>query len=98
MIGFDIAENCVKQYIDDFLELPPLENEKEFIHVCNMQWAAEDLLRYLKEFWNEDFTEELISNYVDDARYRAEKYKDDQMGRVYKTAEETAREIMLYFV
>ena len=45
-----------------------------------------------------DFPLELISDYIDDARYRAEKYKDRPMGRVYKTAEETAQEIALYFV
>ena len=98
MIDYQVAEKAIQTYIEDNIEYPPLKNEEEFKHCCDMEWAAKDLLNYLKEFWYQNFPVELIADYIEDARYRAEKYKDRPMGKVYKTAEQTAQDIALYFV
>lgn len=97
MIGYNIAERTIEDYINHAIEFPPLEDEKGFKRACDMVWACKDLLLYLKEFWNENFYCELISDYIEDCRYRAEKYKDDVMGPVYETAKETAEDILRYF-
>lgn len=98
MIGFEIADRTIQRYIEENIEYPPLKQEEEFKHCCDMEWAAKDLLGYLKEFWYQNYPVELIADYISDARYRAEKYKDRTMGKVYKTAEQTAHDIMLYFL
>lgn len=98
MIDYHVAEVAIQRYIDDNIEYPPLKKEAEFKHCCDMEWAAKDLLKYLKEFWYQNFPVELIADYIDDAHYRAEKYKDRPMGIVYKTAEQTAHDIVPYFL
>lgn len=98
MIDFRVAEVAVESYIEDNIEYPSLENEKEFKHCCDMEWAAKDLLNYLREFWYQNFAPELIADYISDAKYRAEKYKEVEMGKVYETAWRTAEDVMLYFV
>ena len=98
MIGYEIAERAILNYIDNNLEYPPLENEAEFKRVCDAEWAARDLLLYLKESWNENYCSELIADYIEDCRYRADKYKEDVMGPVYSTAKETAEDILRCFV
>lgn len=98
MIDYHVAEVAVQKFIDDNIEYPPLKDEEGFKRCCDMEWAAKDLLEYMKEFWTRDWPVELISDYIDDVHWRAERYKDDKMGKVYKTAEETAQEIALYFV
>ena len=98
MIGYNIAEQTIQNYIENIIEFPPVEDEVGFKRACDAEWAARDLLLYLKEFWNEYFYPELIAEYIEDCRYRAEKYRDDVMGPVYQTAGETAEEILRYFV
>ena len=99
--GFTAAREVIELYIHDNLKLPSKETDctdKEFKRICDMQWAAKDLLEYLKEFWFMDSPLELISDYIYDCRYRSEKYEETVMGAVYKTAELTAEDIMLLFV
>ena len=96
---------AAKEVFELFKELhypePTLEYSKaEFNHRCDQLWALDDLLEYLEENWYfEDTPFEIIADYIDDARYRAEKYKDiSKMGEVYKTVAETAEEISNCFV
>lgn len=73
-------------------------SELDFKHRCDQLWALDDLLNYLEENWFEDTPFEIISDYIDDAYYRADKYKDiSPMGDVYKTAGEIAEEIIHCF-
>ena len=98
MIGYDIAEKTIYRYIEEEIDNPPIEDEEAFKRACDMEWAARDLLLYLKEYWNENFYFELIADYIEDCRYRTWKYQEDSMGAVYKTAKETAEDILRYFV
>ena len=74
-------------------------SEKDFKHRCDQLWALDDLLSYLEENWYfEDTPAEVIEDYISDAHYRAEKYRDTSpMGPVYKTAWETAEDIIHCF-
>lgn len=80
-------------------EPTPEMSEKELKHRCDQLWALDDLFAYLKSEWYfEDTPFELIGDYIDDARYRTEKYRDiSPMSIVYKTAKETAEEILHCF-
>lgn len=82
---------------NEYPDLPIDVPEKEFRKRCDQNWALNDLLLYLNENWFEDTPLELISNYIDDCRYRAEKYIDRPMGQVYQTARETAEAILHCF-
>lgn len=72
--------------------------EDFFLHRCDQLWAVDDLVGYIKDNLYENTPFELMSDYMDDCRFRAEKYKDTVMGRVYATAAKTVKDIMEYFV
>ena len=90
---FMSAKEVIDRYKKEFISLPPEENEKEFKRSCDRFWAVEDILSYMKEFWFYDKPEEIIADYIDEARFRSEKYKDHPMGPAYKIAKETAEDV-----
>lgn len=97
---FCIAEEVFDLYKEKHCQPPTLElSEKEFKKRCDELWALDDLLEYLKENWYfEEDPGEIIADYIFDANYRAEKYKDiSPMGAVYKVAAETAENIIHCF-
>lgn len=95
---FYVAEEIIEMFKDKYLEVPSIDiPEKIFKEVCYRRWAADDLLNYLYENWYETEPCEIIADYIDDCRYRAEKYFDQAMGSVYETAKQTAENILIFF-
>lgn len=96
---FSVAKDVFNFYKEKHCPEPTADySEKDFKHRCDQLWALDDLLNYMEENWFEDTPYEIIADYIDDARYRAEKYKDiSRMSVVYKTAEETAENIIHCF-
>ena len=96
---FNAAEHVIELYKEVVIGSPDINQpENEFKTHCDRLWAADNLLAYLSDNWFDDIPLELIADYVDDCRYRAEKYNEENMGKTYETARRTAEEIMGYFV
>ena len=74
------------------------QNEAQFKRRCDELWAVDDLVEYIKNNLGENAPFEIIGDYIDDCRYRAEKYKETIMGQPYAIALQTAKNIMDYFV
>lgn len=96
----DEVIELIGMYRDMFFPEPddPDLQEDIFNHRCDQIWAINDLIDYVKENLYENTPFEIISDYIDDCRYRAEKYKDTHMGPVYTTAKQTAESVLNYFV
>ena len=41
MIDYQIAERAIQTYIEDNIEYPPLKNEEEFKHCCDMEGSSQ---------------------------------------------------------
>lgn len=98
-MDFQTAKNIICQYRDE--NLPPESidaDEDTFKYRCDQLWAVDDILVYLRDNWFENFPSELICDYIEDCRYRAKKYNDFSMGKVYTTAKQTAEDILRIFV
>lgn len=96
---FYTAVEIISAYKEKYLSLPPFEVEEEEHKRCSdARWALDDLTLYLSENWYEDYPQELIADYIDDSRYRAKKYRTSPMGPVYRTAQETAEDVIKLFI
>ena len=94
----EIVEEVVRLFREtNYPDLPIDVSKEEFKRRCDQNWALDDLLIYLNENWSENIPFELISDYIEDCRYREDKYKDRPMGEVYKIAKETAEAILHCF-
>ena len=96
---FNVAEEVVDMFKDKYLEVPPIDApEKIFKETCDRRWAADDLLSYMRENWYEDEPSEVIVDYIEDVKYRAKKYAEHPIGKIYDTAKQTAENILFYFL
>lgn len=96
---FGAAVRTIELFKDQYLELPPIDVPEEvFKDACDKRWAADDLLNYLSENWYSDTPIEIICDYIEDCKFRAKKYADYPMGKVYETARQTAENIAERFV
>ena len=92
---FSAAAEVINIYKDIYLpEESPDAPEKKFKHRCHQLWAVQDLLNYLDTNWFVSSPVELICDYIEDAKFRSKKYAELYMGPVYRTAYETAEDIL----
>ena len=98
MPDFMAAKEVINTYKSTFIDIPPEEFEEKFKRSCDMIWALDDLLSYMSENWFYDEPEEIIVDYIEEAKYMSEKYREYPMGPVYETAKETAEDILQYFI